>query len=87
MGSEMCIRDRTTVVDDTTLEWEKNDIFVVPSWRWHKHSNRSNETDAVLYSVSDLPVIEKIGLRREQQQSESGDIKDTGWTPNRPVWK
>jgi len=77
----------TTVVDDTTLEWEKNDIFVVPSWRWHKHSNRSNETDAVLYSVSDLPVIEKIGLRREQQQSESGDIKDTGWTPNRPVWK
>lgn len=75
-----------TVVDDTTIEWEKNDIFVVPSWRWHEHSNRSEKEDAVLYSVSDLPVIEKLGLRREQRRTESGDLEDTGWAPNRSVW-
>ena len=75
-----------TVVDGTVLEWQKNDIFAVPGWRWHEHRNASERGDAVLYSVSDLPVIEKIGLRREQRRNEAGDIEDTGWEPNRAVW-
>jgi gentisate 1,2-dioxygenase len=47
------------------LDWQANDIFVVPSFAWRRHLNKGG-SDAVLYTVSDAPLIEKIGQYRAQ---------------------
>lgn len=57
-----------TVIGDQTLEWGPRDIFVVPSWARHHHETSE---DAVLFSFSDRPVQEKLGLWREQRGNEA----------------
>ncbi|MBI3452290.1 MAG: gentisate 1,2-dioxygenase [Rhodospirillales bacterium] len=49
---------------ETTFEWRKRDTFIVPSWMWHRHEA---DSDAVLFSFSDRPVQEKLGLWREMR--------------------
>lgn len=54
----------STQAGGETFAWEARDVFVVPSWLWHHHRA---EGDAVLFSYSDRPVHEKLGLWREQR--------------------
>lgn len=56
-------------VGDTTLSWKPKDIFVAPSWSHIIHRARGN---AILFSFSDRPVQEKIGIWREERVIESG---------------
>lgn len=63
-----------TQVGDLRLDWEKNDIFVVPSWAWHEHVNLTSHGEAFLFSVTDRPVLEKLGLYREEGRTRDGDI-------------
>ena len=51
-------------IGDTTVEWGPKDLFVVPSWNPVVHEASS---DAVLFSYSDRPVQEKIGIWREDR--------------------
>ncbi len=51
-------------VDDIVLEWGPKDIFVVPSWKSVVHTPH---TESVLFSYSDRPVQEKLGLWRESR--------------------
>jgi gentisate 1,2-dioxygenase len=51
-------------VGDRVFDWEAHDIFVVPSWISVSHQAAA---DAVLFSCSDRPVQEKLGLWREQR--------------------
>jgi len=53
-----------TLVGDTVIEWKPRDIFVVPGWHRHRHLAAS---EAVLFSFSDRPVQEKLGLWREER--------------------
>ena len=53
-----------TVIGDTTFRWKPRDIFVVPSWHWHRHRASS---EAVLFSFSDRPVQDKLSLWREER--------------------
>ena len=53
-----------THVGDQTFDWRPHDIFVVPSWRWHRHAPAE---DAVLFSASDRPVQTSLGLWREER--------------------
>ena len=55
-----------TVAGDVTLHWKKGDQFVVPSWCWHEHRNLSSEGDALLFSVSDAPILKALHLYREE---------------------
>jgi gentisate 1,2-dioxygenase len=55
----------TTEVAGQSLEWQCNDIFVVPGFAWRRHINRG-DSDAILYAVSDMPLLEKIGQYRAQ---------------------
>jgi gentisate 1,2-dioxygenase len=57
-------RGRSKVGDRTVLEWGPRDIFVVPSW--HTVIHEADE-EAVLFSFSDRPVHEKLGLFREDR--------------------
>ena len=52
----------TTKVDDQVLEWGPNDVFVIPSWKKHSH-NAGKES--VLFSISDRPAQEALGIWRE----------------------
>ena len=54
-----------TEIGGTSLDWQANDIFVVPSFAWRRHINQVRD-DAVLYAVSDAPLMEKIGQYRAQ---------------------
>ena len=53
-----------TIVGDTVFRWKPRDIFVVPSWHTHRHRAGS---DAVLFSFSDRPVQDMLGLWREDR--------------------
>jgi gentisate 1,2-dioxygenase/1-hydroxy-2-naphthoate dioxygenase len=55
-----------TVVGDEELEWSVGDSFVVPNWMWHSHANRSGDTPAVLFSATDAPALEALGMYREE---------------------
>lgn len=57
-----------TIIDDTVLEWGPRDSFVVPNWSNHRHVNASGSKEAILFSVSDAPLLETFGLYREQPQ-------------------
>jgi gentisate 1,2-dioxygenase len=66
----------TVTVGDQVMQWEKNDIFVVPGWNWCAVENTSATEDAILYSVSDRPALQKLGLLRVQGKSLGGEIAD-----------
>ena len=52
-----------TRVGDTTFDWGPRDIFVVPSWTAAAHEASE---DAVLFSMSDRPAQQALGLWREE---------------------
>jgi gentisate 1,2-dioxygenase len=51
-------------IGDQVFRWQPRDIFVAPSWMPASHHA---EEEAVLFSYSDRPVQEKLGLWREQR--------------------
>jgi gentisate 1,2-dioxygenase len=46
--------------------WKARDIFVVPSWTPHSHHPKG---EAVLFSFSDRPIQDKLGLWREERMA------------------
>ena len=65
-----------TEVAGQKLAWEENDIFVVPNHLWRHHVNTDPDNPAVLYSVSDAPLLNKIGHYRAQGKAQSGEIME-----------
>jgi gentisate 1,2-dioxygenase len=55
-----------TTINGTLLEWHERDCFFVPPLLWHAHENRSRTDRAILFTVSDRPVLEALGLYREE---------------------
>jgi gentisate 1,2-dioxygenase len=53
----------TTRLDDMTIEWRPNDVFIVPPWKRYAHSAGK---ESVLFSISDRPMQEVLGIWREQ---------------------
>ena len=53
-----------TRIGDKVFEWKPQDIFVAPSWHPIVHEA---DSDAVVFSFSDRPVQEKLGLYREDR--------------------
>lgn len=53
--------------DATKLEWSTRDCFFVPSWQWHQHRNASSTEPAFLFSVTDRPVMESLGVYRVEK--------------------
>jgi len=48
------------------LAWGAHDCFFVPSWNWHHFENKSSKDPAIIFSVTDRPVLESLGLFREE---------------------
>lgn len=62
-----------TEVGEQTFKWEDNDVFVVPSFLWRRH-RATPGNDAVLYTMSDRPLLEKIGQYRVQAIDRAGKV-------------
>jgi gentisate 1,2-dioxygenase len=65
-GAVYCVVEGAgrTVIDGVALDWGPHDVFVVPGWRRHRHEASE---DAVLFSVTERPVQQKLGLWREER--------------------
>ena len=57
-------RGRTHIGDSFVVEWEKRDLFVVPSWHRVRHEAAE---DSVLFSFLDRPIQEALHLFREDR--------------------
>ncbi len=57
-------RGRTRIGAEFVVEWGPRDIFVVPSWHRLRHEA---DADSVLFSFSDRPIQEALGLFREDR--------------------
>ena len=49
-------------IGEQTIEWKERDVFVAPSWQPVRHSASG---DAVLFSFSDRPAQQSLGIWRE----------------------
>src|SRR3984893_14473690 len=64
----VCVEGQgTTKVGDQVFEWRPNDIFVVPPWKPYAHAAGK---DAVLFSISDRPAQQALGIWREDKGSQ-----------------
>lgn len=64
-----------TVIDGKKFEWSKGDFFVLPPWSLHEHVNTS-ANPAYLFSINDRPVLEMLGLEREQPASDQDAFQE-----------
>lgn len=71
----VCIEGRgQTEVAGRTFNWEENDIFVVPNFLWRRHIN-TGPGNAILYTMTDRPLLEKIGQYRAQGMDARGGVE------------
>jgi gentisate 1,2-dioxygenase len=52
----------STNVDGEVLQWGPNDVFVVPPWKRYSHHAAK---ESVLFSISDRPAQQALGIWRE----------------------
>lgn len=70
----VCMQGRgQTEIAGKTYDWEENDIFVVPNFLWRRHVNKGTE-DAILYTMTDAPLIQKIGQYRAQGRNAQNEV-------------
>lgn len=61
----VCVEGKgATKIDGETFEWGPRDIFVAPSWKQVAHTASE---ESVLFSISDRPAQEALGLWREDR--------------------
>jgi gentisate 1,2-dioxygenase len=61
----VCVEgEGSTKLENETFGWTPGDVFVVPSWKRYAHAAKS---ESVLFSISDRPAQEKLGIWREQR--------------------
>jgi 1-hydroxy-2-naphthoate dioxygenase len=56
----------SSLIGEQRLDWQRHDCFVLPSWARHSHANASDAEDAILFSVTDIPLLRHLGLYREE---------------------
>ncbi|MBM2812615.1 MAG: gentisate 1,2-dioxygenase [Chloroflexi bacterium] len=54
-----------TLADNERIAWSQGDVLMIPPWIWHAHETHSSD-DAVLYSITDRPAMQALGLYREE---------------------
>jgi gentisate 1,2-dioxygenase len=54
--------------DPKEFTWTNHDSFTLPPWRWHQHRNDSATESAILFSVTDRPLLQMTGLDREERE-------------------
>jgi gentisate 1,2-dioxygenase len=60
-----------TIIDGVRFAWGRGDVITLPSWALHEHANSSSRDAAILFSIQDRPVLEALGLYREDPFTEN----------------
>ena len=63
-----------SVIDGQRFDWSRNDIFVTPSWSVVEHHA---DDQADLFAVDDAPVLEALGLYRDEVLTERQQPTET----------
>jgi gentisate 1,2-dioxygenase len=61
-----------SIINGKRFDWRERDIFCIPSWALHEHVNGSSTEDACLFAFHDLPVMNALGLYREEAYGDNG---------------
>lgn len=61
-----------TIINGIEFVWQRGDVVALPSWVLYEHANTSATEDAILFSISDQPVLEAMSLYREEASEEDG---------------
>lgn len=65
-----------SVINGVRFDWSEGDFLVIPNWAWHEHIAFE---ETYLFSASDLPIMEKFELEREEAcENNQGRQKVTG---------
>src|SRR5690606_13893528 len=67
-------KGRTELEHGEVLEWDENDVFVVPSGVWYRHINEDPRADLKLYAVSDAPASKKLGFYTCHRRLSDGKV-------------
>jgi gentisate 1,2-dioxygenase len=54
-----------STIDGQRIDWRQGDFFALPTWAEHAHANPGAD-EAILFSITDQPAIEALGLYREE---------------------
>ena len=60
-----------SIINGQRFDWQERDIFCVPSWMFHEHANASQSEDACLFCFNDMPVMNSLGIYREEALKEN----------------
>jgi gentisate 1,2-dioxygenase len=55
-----------TIVGDREIDWGPGDVVAIPTWSPFRHES---ENDAIIFSVSDRPTLDKLGFLRRQKEA------------------
>jgi gentisate 1,2-dioxygenase len=61
-----------SIIAGQRFDWEPGDVFAVPSWACHEHANPSATEAAALFAFTDAPVMQALGLYREEAYTANG---------------
>jgi gentisate 1,2-dioxygenase len=67
--------DGETVIDGVSFEWSSGDMFVVPSWATHEHVNGSSSDRAILFSVTDAPLLKAVDKYRVEAADGNQEVE------------
>ena len=51
-------------IGDQTIQWQRNDVFTVPHWRWATH--KAHSETAHIFTFTDREVIKRLHFLREE---------------------
>ena len=61
-----------SIINGVRFAWGQGDVITLPSWALHEHANLSSGDPAILFSIQDRPVLEALGLYREEALEDNG---------------
>lgn len=62
-----------TIYEDAELDWQTRDTYCAPNWGWHQHINASKSEPAILFTITDVPILDAFGYFREEVRGTNTD--------------
>jgi gentisate 1,2-dioxygenase len=60
-----------SIFNDREFEWQQHDGLAITNWTWHRHVNRSKHEPAILFTLSDSPILSAFGFYREETEDRA----------------
>jgi gentisate 1,2-dioxygenase len=61
-----------SIIDGRRFDWGEGDYLALPHRAWHEHANASPTEPAILFSMTDEPALDGLGLLRGESWEENG---------------